>query len=119
MSTYNCRGAINGIIVQNNPVNFIDPDGLFSLVKLGEIALVASAGIAVVAGFPVTGGILIGGAIVLVVYDTVIKPLQTIDNKVDRYKSIPGVKEHLDSIEKASKLLKDNTNRLMGCPKNE
>ncbi len=28
MSTYNCRGAINGIIVQNNPVNFIDPDGL-------------------------------------------------------------------------------------------
>ncbi len=28
MSTYNCRGAINGIIVQNNPVNFIDPFGL-------------------------------------------------------------------------------------------
>ncbi|MCP5005045.1 MAG: hypothetical protein GY941_14090 [Planctomycetes bacterium] len=28
MSTYNCRGAINGIIVQNNPVNFIDPSGL-------------------------------------------------------------------------------------------
>ncbi len=27
MSTYNCRGAINGIIVQNNPVNFIDPEG--------------------------------------------------------------------------------------------
>ncbi len=27
MSTYNCRGSINGIIVQNNPVNFIDPDG--------------------------------------------------------------------------------------------
>ncbi len=28
MSTYNCRGALNGIIVQNNPVNFIDPEGL-------------------------------------------------------------------------------------------
>ncbi len=28
MSTYNCRGAINGIIVQNNPVNRIDPSGL-------------------------------------------------------------------------------------------
>ncbi len=28
MSTYNCRGAINGIIVQNNPVNFVDPLGL-------------------------------------------------------------------------------------------
>ncbi len=31
MSTYNCRGAINGIIVQNNPVNFVDPDGRFFL----------------------------------------------------------------------------------------
>ncbi len=30
MSTYNCRGAINGIIVQNNPVNWIDPEGLWS-----------------------------------------------------------------------------------------
>ncbi len=28
MSTYNCRGAINGIIVQNNPVNWVDPWGL-------------------------------------------------------------------------------------------
>ncbi len=28
MSTYNCRGAINGIIVQNNPVNWVDPEGL-------------------------------------------------------------------------------------------
>ncbi len=28
VSTYNCRGSINGIIVQNNPVNWIDPEGL-------------------------------------------------------------------------------------------
>ncbi len=32
MSTYNCRGAINGIIVQNNPVNWIDPLGFFTTV---------------------------------------------------------------------------------------
>ncbi len=28
MSTYNCKRSINGIIVQNNPVNWIDPWGL-------------------------------------------------------------------------------------------
>ncbi len=31
VSTYNCRGAINGIIVQNNPVNRVDPDGLAAI----------------------------------------------------------------------------------------
>ncbi len=36
MSTYNCRGAINGIIVQNNPVNWIDPWGLQSNYDPGD-----------------------------------------------------------------------------------
>ncbi len=36
MSTYNCRGAINGIIVQDNPVNWIDPDGLIKFKVSGN-----------------------------------------------------------------------------------
>ncbi len=41
VSTYNCRGAINGIIVQNNPVNWIDPEGL---VNSGEVTTEALKG---------------------------------------------------------------------------
>ncbi len=37
MSTYNCRGAINGIIVQNNPVNRIDPLGLQEFFFFGDL----------------------------------------------------------------------------------
>ncbi len=45
MSTYNCRGAINGIIVQNNPVNWIDPDGriIFNFVTGGIGAVIGGA----------------------------------------------------------------------------
>ncbi|MCP4252690.1 MAG: hypothetical protein GY775_04645 [Candidatus Scalindua sp.] len=45
MSTYNCRGAINGIIVQNNPVNWIDPNGEWAVpvVILGEVVIIAAA----------------------------------------------------------------------------
>ncbi len=28
MSTYNCKRSINGIIVQNNPLKYVDPEGL-------------------------------------------------------------------------------------------
>ncbi len=47
VSTYNCRGAINGIIVQNNPVNFVDPDGeLAYAIPLAAIrAAIATAAI--------------------------------------------------------------------------
>ncbi len=45
MSTYNCRGVINGIIVQNNPVNYIDPLGLINPVKaVVALANAANAG---------------------------------------------------------------------------
>ncbi len=45
MSTYNCKRSINGIIVQNNPVNWIDPNGEYAVpvVILGEVVIIAAA----------------------------------------------------------------------------
>ncbi len=42
MSTYNCKRSINGIIVQNNPVNFVDPFGLRERKHWGQILEAAS-----------------------------------------------------------------------------
>ena len=53
MSTYNCKRSINGIIVQNNPVNWIDPEGefpaaaaapLLAIPVVGEVVAVAAVG---------------------------------------------------------------------------
>ncbi len=98
---------------------FVDPDGLIGWTDLGAILLGGAAVTAGVAGLPIWVPIaLIGGAVALKIYGPS-EAVQTIDNSVDRFKNIPGVKEHLDAIDKAGKLLKDTNNRLMGCPLNE
>ncbi len=68
MSTYNCRGAINGIIVQNNPVNFVDPFGLVKWKEVGKGLVGVFGGIAVAGGGVAllsSGGGAVGGAFLI------------------------------------------------------
>ncbi len=103
--------------VQNNPVNFIDPLGLYGWKDVvGGVAILTGGSLLAIsspAWVPIAGGVLIVGGAGLLAYDTIVGSIKTIDNFVDEGKD--GTKDYLDQFDEFDRAT-GRVRPTRGCP---